>query len=67
MKKIVFAKVCHYLFVPLYEIYVRRSETYEDHKGPSHRVSKKKIFLPIRVSGALMAVEYAGKNRFSKY
>ena len=28
---------------------------------------KKKNFLPIRVSGALMAVEYAGKNRFSKY
>ena len=29
--------------------------------------SKKYIFLPFRVSGTLKPVEYAGKNRFSKY
>ena len=28
---------------------------------------KKNFFLPIRVSGTLKAVEYAGENRFSKY
>ena len=30
-------------------------------------VSKKKFFLPFRVWGTLKAVEYDGKNRFSKY
>ena len=37
------------------------------YKGPSNRVSKKKYFLPFRVSGTLKPVEYAGKNRFLKY
>ena len=37
---------------------------FEWHKGPSNT---KKCFLPFRVWGTLRAVEYDGKNRFSKY
>ena len=52
------------LIQPGGEIYFKKAHQYQNHKGPSNRVSKKNIFLPFRVSSTLKPVEYAGKNRF---